>query len=214
MKKTIVSLILVIFLISLFGCSSKTTAPSEEPPLTEKPVIYLYPQQVSDVSVHLDFQGTLAFTYPAYENGWHVTAQPDGTLICNGREYSYLFWDGYAHTQNYDMSHGFVIKGSETEAFLRETLAYMGLTPREYNEFIVYWLPRMKDNPYNLITFQEEAYTQQAALHIDPQPDSMLRVFMVFKALEEEISIEEPCLQPFTRQGFTVVEWGGLELMD
>ena len=46
-----------------------------------------------------------------------------------------------------DFSRGFVVRGSDTAAFLREKLAYMGLTPREYNEFIVYWLPRMQNNP-------------------------------------------------------------------
>ena len=41
------------------------------------------------VSVSLDYAGTLTATYPAYENGWTVTAEPDGTLYDeNGDEYS------------------------------------------------------------------------------------------------------------------------------
>ena len=51
------------------------------------------------------------------------------------------------------MSAGFVVKGEDTAAFLQEKLAYLGLTPREYNECIVYWLPRLEGNPYNLISF-------------------------------------------------------------
>lgn len=52
----------------------------------------------------------------------------------------------------------------------------MGLTPKEYNEFIVYWLPQMQKNKYNYITFQNEAYTGSAVLNINPKSDSMLRV--------------------------------------
>lgn len=96
--------------------------------------------------------------------------------------------------------------------FLQETLAKIGLTPRKYNEFIVYWLPQIQDNPYNLITFQQETYMESAELEITPEPDSVLRVFMAFQALEEPIEVEEPEIEPFTREGFTVVEWGGTQV--
>lgn len=179
-----------------------------------KPVIYLYPEEETAVSVRLDYAGELTCTYPAYENGWEVIAHPDGTLVDpeTGREYSYLFWEGLDNTR-YDLSEGFVVKGEDTLTFLQETLAALGLTPREYNEFIVYWLPLMQDNPYNLITFQTETYTDTAKLTIDPQPDSLLRVFMVWKALDGCVEIEPQELDTsFTRTGFTVVEWGGWEL--
>ncbi|MDD4163838.1 MAG: hypothetical protein PHD46_02595 [Eubacteriales bacterium] len=181
-----------------------------EPGAAEKPVIYLYPTEEMDVSVKLYFEGDLFCTYPDYNDGWNVTARPDGTLInkADGKEYSYLFWEGYSDTE-YDMSRGFVVKGAETAAFLQEKLSYLGLTPREYNEFIVYWLPKMQDNEYNLITFQGEAYTDNAVLDISPQPDSILRVFMAYKPLDEYVEIEEQELNTFKREGFTVIEWGG-----
>ena len=95
---------------------------------------------------------------------------------------------------------------------MQETLAEIGLTPREYNEFIVYWLPLMEDNPYNLITFQGDAYTDGAKLSITPKPDSLLRVFMAWMPLEEPMEIDAPEIKPFERNGFTVVEWGGAEI--
>ena len=119
-----------------------------------------------------------------------VTAEPDGTLYDeNGNEYSYLFWEGENNT-DYDFSKGFCVAGADTADFLREKLAEIGLTPREYNEFIVYWLPKMQDNPYNLISFQSEAYTDAAKLDIDPTPDSVLRVFMAWKPLHRPQNIE------------------------
>ena len=86
------------------------------------------------------------------------------------------------------------------------------MTPREYNEFIVYWLPKMQDNPYNLISFQSEAYTDAAKLDIDPTPDSVLRVFMAWKPLGRPQNIEPQTFTSFARDGFTVVEWGGCEV--
>lgn len=180
--------------------------------MSEKPVIYLYPEQETAVSVRLDYDGELTCTYPAYQNGWQVTAQPDGTLLdTDGKEYSYLFWEGI-DSNTYDMSRGFVVKGEDTAAFLQEKLEILGLTPREYNEFIVYWMPRMQDNAYNLITFQTDAYTEHAKLDITPQPDSILRVFMAYQPLEKPMDIQPQELQGFERKGFTVVEWGGTEV--
>jgi len=96
--------------------------------------------------------------------------------------------------------------------FLQETLSRLGLTPKEYNEFIVYWYPKMKDNTYNLIHFAEKEYTNIAPLTIIPKPDSLLRVFMVFKPLDKAVEVKPQEIKPFVRNGFTVVEWGGTEL--
>lgn len=70
-----------------------------------------------------------------------------------------MFWEGEDRTA-YDMTKGFVVLGSGTEAFLREKLEFLGLKEKEYEAFIEYWLPRMEGNPYNLITFQKEAYEE------------------------------------------------------
>ena len=189
------------------GCEDKN---KDDEPTAAKPVIYLYPEETMEVTVKLDYNGSIICTYPTYYEGWTVTAHPDGMLINqkDGKEYSYLFWEGNSNIE-YDMSKGFIVKGEDTAEFLRDKLEYIGLTPKEYNEFIVYWLPKMQNNPYNLITFQNKVYTDNAELEIIPEPDSILRVFMAYRPLDEAISIEEQNLEPFKRQGFTVVEWGG-----
>lgn len=190
--------------VLLTGCTDVTD---------EKPVIYLYPEQVQEVYVQLELDGEFTCTYPEYDNGWKVKAYPDGTLRDQdtGKEYNYLFWEGASGTE-YDLSRGFVVEGKDTAGFLEEKLAYLGLNEKERNEFIVYWLPRMEDNKYNLITFQGEEYTEHAKLKISPEPDSILRVFMVYKPLDKAIDIPEQELEPFEREGFTVVEWGGVEM--
>ena len=178
----------------------------------EKPVIYLYPTEETEVSVKLDLDGKLTCTYPAYNNGWTVTAHPDGKLIDeNGREYYCLYWEGETPAQ-YDFSRGFCVKGEDTAAFLENVLAKIGLTEREANEFIIYWLPQMEQNPYNLISFQADAYTDSAELNITPAPDSLLRVFMAWKPLDTAVDIEPQEFAGFERSGFTVVEWGGAKV--
>ncbi len=180
-----------------------------------KPVIYLYPEQETDVHVELELtESDLYTTYPKYNNGWDVTAYPDGTLLnkADGTHHKYLFWDSSNCRTRYDFSKGFCVAGGDTESFLKEKLTYMGLTEDEMNEFIVYWLPLMEHNKYNLISFQSDVYTDSAKLNITPTPDSLLRVFMAYVPLEEAADIEPQQLSTFERNGFTVVEWGGSKI--
>ncbi len=179
----------------------------------DKPVIYLYPQVETAVSVKLLLDGKLTCTYPAYDSGWNVTARPDGTLTdTNGRQYNYLYWEGTSFTEP-DMSSGFCVKGTDTAVFLEWALEKLGLNRREANEFIVYWLPLMQDNPYNIISFQGENYTQSAQLDILPMPDTVIRVFMAWKPSETEVEIPAQDLSAPERTGFTVVEWGGTKML-
>lgn len=179
----------------------------------EKPVIYLYPESEKVIEVKLDYEGTIKYTYPQYIEGWRVKATPEGTLtnMEDNKEYSYLFWEGVSHAK-WNLDRGFVIKGKDTADFLQETLSKMGLLPKEYNEFIVYWLPRIQNNKYNLIYFAGEDYTKRARLKISPKPDSILRVFMIVKSLDKYINIKKQEIRPFERKGFTVIEWGGTEI--
>jgi hypothetical protein len=200
---------------NLFEISDVTISKSDyvEPDLdgvvAYKPVIYLYPKVTTDVDVMLDLNGSFLHTYPEYLNGWHVTAYPDGTLKDKECiEYPYLFWEGKLDIQ-YDMSKGFCISGDKTEEFLNNILKTIGLNSKETEEFIEFWVPFMEKNPYNKICFQSTAYTDNAKLIINPKPDKLLRVYMVFQPLDHFVEIKEQTFDQFNREGFTVVEWGG-----
>jgi hypothetical protein len=196
----------------LYATFDHTPTPVTNPMAPAKPVIYLYPEEKQEVNVKLELDGAFTFTYPEYRDGWHVTAKPDGTILSDGREYSYLFWEGIMLNMQEDFSKGFVVKREDTVAFLQETLERMGLTPREYNEFIVYWAPRLEKNAYNKIYFAGEDYEQAAKLTVTPEPDSILRIYMVYEPAQEGDSLPPQEIHPFQREGFTVVEWGGREL--
>ncbi|MCP4523359.1 MAG: hypothetical protein GY828_04005 [Candidatus Gracilibacteria bacterium] len=178
----------------------------------EKPIIYLYPEHKQDITVKLELEGELIADYPKYNEsigGWDVTGYPDGKVIHNRKEYSYIFWEAEFDDNNWDLRTGFIVEGKDAREFLEEKLSYMGLTAKEYNEFIVYWYPKMMNNKYNLIHFAGEDYASRAPLTIYPKPDSLLRIFMVMKPLDKMIKIEEQKLEKFERKGFSVVEWGG-----
>lgn len=184
-----------------------------------KPVIYLYPEETTDCYVSLDLEGTLTCTYPAYNEdyGWHITADPDGTLTddATGRRYDYLFWEGEIEAPDiYD--NAICVRGCDTAGFLEDYLEACGLNYSEIDDFISYWLPRMESNEYNLIAFPTEGYEEEVTLNVSPEPDNVILVYMLFTPLNEEVEIseEQQLIWPegTDRTGFTVVEWGGSEL--
>ncbi len=183
--------------------------------IVAKPVIYLYPENTTEVSVKIDVDGELSCVYPEYNGAWEVTATPDGTLYDkNGRQYYCLYWEADMYESLLpDKTHGFVVKGEDTAEFLREKALKLGLNEKEANEFIIYWLPQMEDNPYNYVYFSLEEYTDAATLDITPAADTVIRFAMLWQPLDKPIEVKEQSL-PVTpeRNGFTAVEWGGAKI--
>jgi hypothetical protein len=176
-----------------------------------KPVIYLYPQETTDVSVQVAPTGGFTITEPAYNNGWKVKATPDSELYnyADKQTYPYLFWEG--HGYNYQMPNaGFVVKKEEVKNFLEKKLAKLGLIQKEYDEFIEFWLPKMQAKPYYFITFvPQNDFDKIAPLSVSPKPDTIIRVFMDFQGLDNFVRVPEQKIVTPIRKGFTVVEWGG-----
>ncbi len=197
---------------------SKNAKETEMQPTEDKPVIYLYPEDTMDISVKLDLQGDMICSYPDYGDGWNVTASSDGKIFDKGsnRTYDYLFWEGRSALVPNDFSKAACVASEDSAAFLEEYLSSCGLNDSEIDDFISYWLPRLQAHPYNLISFPTEEYSEIAGLDVIPKPDTVIRVYMVFKGLEEPVGIspENTLKIPSekNRSGFTVVEWGGTEI--
>lgn len=179
-----------------------------------KPIIYLYPTKPTDIRVELGNPNLITTSYPKYNDRWDVLAEPSGKLIDHqtGRELYALYWEGDSSPATVEKD-GFIVKGSDTATFLESKLAILGLNERETEELIVYWLPKMQHNKYNYIRFiPTEEIDAYMPLTITPKPDTTIRVYMSFKALDEPISITEQTLNKITRSGYTAVEWGGTEI--
>ena len=150
------------------------------------PIIYIYPEHETKVSVTVGRPENLTHTYPKYEGNWEVIAKPNGDLVdCKtGRNLYALYWEGI-NTVEPNMEEGFVVKGEDTIKFLEEKLEILGLNEREANEFIIYWLPKLESNKYNFIRFQtEEEINRNMPLEIEPEPDTIIRVVMEYKGKE------------------------------
>jgi hypothetical protein len=180
-----------------------------------KPVIYLYPKTISSISVDVKPQGGFTYTEPAYNNGWKVLATPQGKLLDLGsyRVYDYLFWEGMS--LNYPGQYeGFVVKKEDLSNFLNEKVSFLGLRGREIEDFKSYWVNRLSDKPYYKITFVDKAdFDQIAPLSVSGNPDTIIRVLMTAKGLDQDEDIAPQALRKGpARHGFSVVEWGGAVL--
>lgn len=185
-------------------------------PAEYKPVLYLYPPEKQDIGIKLNlYNRKMIHPYPAYNEGWEVVAEPDGTLLNKktGKKHYCLFWETAGSPLMQTIPTGFVVKGEETAAFLEEKLAELGLNEKEANEFIIFWLPQMENNAYNLVHFAQKEYEDVSELDIQPKPETQIRVMMVWQALSQKREIAPQILptKPI-RKGFTAVEWGGTVL--
>lgn len=177
-----------------------------------KPVIYLYPEKGTEVSVKIEPKGGLSKSEPEYGDGWNVLANPSGDLIesSTGKNYPYLFWEGRGAIY-VEPKKGFVVEKENVHAFLIEKLTLLGLNEKERADFIEFWEPYMQSAPYYFVAFLGNREMDAIApLSINPAPDTIIRVLMDFSPLDRPIKTEEYEIKTPARKGFTAVEWGGV----
>ncbi|MFH1667491.1 MAG: hypothetical protein ABH884_00500 [Candidatus Komeilibacteria bacterium] len=176
-----------------------------------KPVIYLYPEEETAISVKVAPNGGFTKVEPDYNEGWYVLANPQGELYNYADQitYPYLFWEGIGFDYHLPKE-GFVVAQKDIENFLVNKLSYLGLIKSEYDEFIDFWLPRMQDQPFYFITFlPQEKFDLLAPLEIVPEPETVIRVFMDYRGLDQYQEVAEQQLEKRERVGYTAIEWGG-----
>lgn len=173
----------------------------------EAPNIYLYPETTIDISVNVGFPngGEITKSEPPYNNGWFVNVTPDGII---DNQYNYLF---YETSQSTSLNHktGWLLDGGNLENELRHLLMNLGFVGREIDDFVLYWLPRFGETPYLAVYPQD--VESKISINIEPVPDQLLRMIFLFRPLNIEIQLEElPLPDAIQRNGFTVIEWGGI----
>lgn len=172
--------------------------------MAKKPVIYLYPQKKTKISVSVELSDAhMVAEYPKSKNGtWTVEASSRGSLVdlSSGKKYGYLFWEAEKRSAfTLDTTKSDCVASKDVEAYLEKSLKTLGLNTREANDFIVYWLPVLEKNPYSLIEWKSTEYTDMAKLHISPKPDTIIRVFMVFRKSEKPVKTTPQKLQKARR---------------
>ncbi|MCK5027539.1 MAG: hypothetical protein KAS07_03910 [Candidatus Pacebacteria bacterium] len=200
--RKIIAVILWLFIMAIFlsvALASLNTA--------RKPAIYLYPTEDMDVQVQVDVNGILFNDIPKYNNGWDVFVTKDG--IIDG-VYDYLFYEAFLWKIDVP-EEGWVVAYNELEEWFADMLPVLGLNEKETEQFVEYWmeeLPRSKY--YEVKLFDREFVDENMTLSIDPAPDTVIRLLFYFKPVEEKNCLQEPTIVIPTRDGFTVVEWGGI----
>lgn len=208
----VIVIVQIIVLFTMYVILIESTSSST----VDKPIIYLYPEEETDVLVKLGNNENLTCSYPVYKDtGWKVKAMPNGDLtdLETGKNLYSLYYESKNATEFKVEKNGFVVKNTDTIQFLEEKLAILGLTQKEAEEFIIYWLPILQKNEYNYIRFASmEEINKNMPLDIEPTPDTIIRVVMTYKGLDKPIKVEEQKLETPIRQGFVAVEWGGTEI--
>ena len=87
----------------------------------------------------------------------------------------------------------------------------LGLNFVETRQFKEYWERVLPDSPYYFIGVVDKSNLDYIeALKINPEPDSIIRVSLYFEPLDSFKEVSEPNIVTPKREGFSVVEWGGL----
>lgn len=205
----------------LVGICSEVTVldfgkPDPRPLVVRKPVVYLQPEAPTRVTVRLDVDGGLATSYPAHgDDGWTVLAAPDGTLrdLATDRAHEYLFWEAHADDFAIDRTRAHAVPGPQSAAFLEGLCDRYAMTPAQCGDFVTYWLPAMERNPHNVVELVDEArFGEYARLQVVPEPDTVIRLFMLFERSDVPVAVGAPEIAQRSRRGFTVLEWGGTNL--
>lgn len=182
--------------------------------ISYKPIIYIYPDKEMDLTIKLKNDKLLTHTYPKYSGSWNIHVDTDGNIYDykTNKNYYALYWEAFDNSE-INMNEGFVIEGKDTVSFLEEKLKYLGLNDREINEFIIYWIDKLENNKYNYIRFRcTEEVNNYMPLEFSEKPDTLIRIIMDYKPLNEKINVKEQELKSTIRNGFTIVEWGGRKL--
>ena len=182
-----------------------------DPYIAFKPILYLYPEQTTNIKVNFANEKNLTTTYPKFKNEWNIIANPNGDLYDKEGNYYYaLYWEEKDYSK-VDFTEGFYVDKENAINFLEEKLNILGLNNKERNEFIMYWLPILEKNEHNLVYFElTEDLQKENELIITPKPNTLIRIRMHVKKVNNKVAIKEQQLVKQDRIGYTAIEWGGV----
>jgi len=173
----------------------------------DAPYVYLYPQEAMQVDVTLTpAEGMfISESIPEYGDGWSVWAEPSGLL---DGTYDYLFYESTVLWLFQD-EQGWAVPAAEIFDWFAEQLPALGLNDDETADFLEYWTIHLPYAPcYRVFPQPLEIVEQEMELLVEPAPDSVLRLWLMIEGADACEPIEAPVVEPFAREGFTVVEWG------
>ena len=196
--------------------------------MVKKPVIYCYSDQNTNFDFQLIQKGVLTFAYPSLNSNqtWQMKLENNVLSDQNSQQnYPYLFWESQQKNihfelssikQNKDEIGGSIISKAEIVSYLDSTLTALGFNFNEKTDFITFWAPQMQKEHYYLIQFiQNNQCDQFAKYKINPSPNHLNRIYMLFAGNNQPdfpFEVSPQILKPLERNGFYIVDWGGIEI--
>lgn len=178
-----------------------------------KPAVYLYPTATQQTAVVVEPKGRLTLTIPEYPvGGWNIVAEPDGTIRSGGETFPYLYYEAEILDSAFNKpTKGYVASFNELDSLYAEVLPKLGLNAQETADFKEYWNKYLPFSPYYFVGVMPVSEVDKIEkLTISPKPDTTIRVRIYFEPLKDRKVVQEPTISDQPRNGFTVVEWGGM----
>jgi hypothetical protein len=103
-----------------------------------------------------------------------------------------------------------LIEKNKLESFFRINMAEYGFFGQEIDDFIDYWIPRLKDHDlYSIYPQGIDLISDVIRIDFSIQPDNLLRLFYLIEAQTGmDIDLQNPEIESFNRDGYFVTEWG------
>lgn len=176
----------------------------------KKPNIYLYPEKTEELAVYVTPKGKITKSIPEYNGGWKVTVDPSGKI---DNTYDFLFYEASINYK-FTLDKGWIVNKSSFNEEMNSILTSIGLNSKEKADFIEYWSKELnwKSSRYAVYYLDPKEINEAIKLNLSKKPDSILRAYFYFVPIKdnENLEIKKPEIKQFKRNGFTVVEWGGI----
>lgn len=176
-----------------------------------KPNIYIYDKDGRRIKVIFTVPELLIVSIPEYEAGWTVDSSADGNLVTEaGEEYDFLFYESHTVKGLFDTQSGFRIDATDRQTRWENILTEYGFNEEEIQDFIEFWNVKLDaDKDYIMYPQYTETVDEAMPIIVEPYPENMIRIWFVFEEYKGQEYREEQ-IESFSREGYTVVEWGGM----
>ncbi len=173
-----------------------------------KPNIYLYPESPQVITVAFKYPWQLTTVIPDYVNQWKVLVEPKGTI---DDTYGFLFYEATVGKGFFQKTEGWQLPIGNRDKSFDELLDLYKFNEQEKEDFIEFWTEKLDETTEYLI-YPQETKIIDAVMPVDvtPVPASAYRIWFYFIPDDGTLILEPESVEEIDRQGFTLVEWGGM----
>ena len=176
-----------------------------------KPNIYLYSDVDMNVNVHIYPSDWITISDPIYndKSGWNANII-NGSL--NGTE-DYLFYEAIVPDENFQKETGWVVNANNRMNDIVRILDDYKFNEQEKKDFIDYWVNKLDvDKDYIFYPQETEIVDLIMPLVTSIKADEEYRIWFYMEEKENQVVTKPKNIEVISRNGFTIVEWGGILL--